>query len=75
MAQRYGLRASNNLSEVIDNDECLDNLSIDRRDLPVLAGTASAGVTTNDYQAIVGLTSSLEGQLIAASGLAATLLA
>ena len=75
MAQRYGLRASNNLSEVIDNDECLDNLSIDRRDLPVLAGTASAGVTTNDYQAIVGLTSSLEGQLIAASGLAATRLA
>ena len=75
MAQRYGLRASNNLSEVIDNDECLDNLSIDRRDLPVLAGTASAGVTANDYQAIVGLTASLEEQLIAASGLAATRLA
>ena len=75
MAQRYGLRASNNLSEVIDNDECLDNLSIDRRDLQILAGTASAGVTANDYQAIVGLTASLEEQLVAASGLAATRLA
>ena len=75
MAQRYGLRASNNLSEVIDNDECLDNLSIDRRDLQILAGTSDAGVTANDYQAIVGLTASLEEQLIAASGLAATRLA
>ena len=75
MTQRYGFRASNNLSEVVDGNECLDNLSIDRRDLLMIAGTSSAGVTASDYQAIVGLTSSLEEQLIAASGLAATRLA
>ena len=75
MTQRYGFRASSNLSEVVDGNECLDNLSIDRRDLLMIAGTSSAGVTASDYQAIVGLTSSLEEQLIAASGLAATRLA
>jgi hypothetical protein len=67
MTQQYGFRASNNLSEVLDNDECVDNLSIDRRDLPLIAGTANAGVTANDYQAIIGLSSELEQQIISAS--------
>ena len=67
MTQQYGFRASNNLSEVLDNDECVDNLSIDRRDLPLIAGTANAGVTANDYQAIIGLSSGLEQQIISAS--------
>lgn len=74
MAQQYGFRASNNLSEALDNNACLDNLGIDRRDLPLLVGTSNSGVTANDYQAIIGLTSDLEGQIVAlASGTSATL--
>jgi hypothetical protein len=34
-------------------------------DLALLAGTSDAGVVENDYQAIIGLTSSLEQQIIA----------
>lgn len=69
MAQQYGFRASNNLSEVLDKDACLDNLGINRQDLPLLDGTGAAGVSSNDYQAIIGLSSNLELQLTTLSGL------
>ena len=65
MTQQYGFRSSLNLSEIIDNDVCLDNLGIDRRDLALLEGTSAAGVVEGDYQAIIGLTSNLEQQIIA----------
>jgi hypothetical protein len=68
MAQQYGFRASRNLSEALDNNACLDNLGIDRKDLPLLDGTSDAGVSPNDYQAIIGLTSNLELQLSTLSG-------
>lgn len=67
MAQQYGFRASNNLSEVLDRNACWDNLGIDRRDLPLLVGTSAAGVVAGDYQAIIGLTSNLESQIVALS--------
>ena len=65
MAQQYGFRASSNLSEVQDRNACWDNLGINRNDLPLLVGTSAAGVTSADYAAIIGLTSSLEGQIVA----------
>ena len=64
MAQQYGFRASNNLSEVQSRNACWDNLGINRNDLPLLVGTSAAGVTSADYQAIIGLTSSLESQIV-----------
>lgn len=67
MAQQYGFRASNNLSEVLDRNACWDNLDIDRRDLPLLVGTSDAGVVAGDYQAIIGLTSNLENQIVVLS--------
>ena len=70
MTQQYGFRASRNLSEALDNNACLDNLDIDRKDLPLLAGTSDAGVSPNDYQAIIGLTSNLELQLSTLSSVA-----
>jgi hypothetical protein len=74
MAQQYGFRASSNLSEVQDRNACWDNLGINRNDLPLLVGTSAAGVTSADYAAIIGLTSSLEGQIVAtASGSSSTL--
>jgi hypothetical protein len=74
MAQQYGFRASNNLSEAQDRNACWDNLGINRNDLPLLVGTSAAGVTSADYQAIAGLTSSLESQIVAAvSGSSSTL--
>lgn len=72
MTQQYGFRASNNLSEALDKDACWDNLSINRQDLPLLAGTSAAGVVANDYQAIIGLTGNLESQIATLSGLALT---
>ena len=63
MSQQYGFRASNNLSEAENDNLCLDNLGINRNDLPLLEGTSASGVTEADYQAIIGLTSNLEGQL------------
>ena len=68
MTQQYGFRASNNLLEVEDRDECIDNLGIDRRDLPLLEGTSAAGVTEADYQAIIGLSSNLEQQIVTLTG-------
>jgi len=74
MAQQYGFRASSNLSEVQDRNACWDNLGINRNDLPLLVGTSAAGVTSADYQAIAGLTSSLESQIVVAvSGSSSTL--
>lgn len=70
MAQQYGFRATNNLSEVLDRNVCLDNLGIDRRDLPLLVGTSDAGVTSADYQAIIGLKSNLEQQIVTLTGYA-----
>ena len=67
MSQQYGFRASNNLSEAENDNLCLDNLGINRNDLPLLEGTGAAGVTESDYQAIIGLKSSLEDQLVALS--------
>ena len=68
MAQQYGFRAASNLSEVEDKNDCIDNLGIDRRDLALLQGTSAAGVTESDYQAIIGLTSSLEQQIVTLTG-------
>ena len=74
MAQQYGFRAANSLSEVLDRNVCLDNLGIDRRDLALLVGTSDAGVTEGDYQNIIGLTSNLEQQIVTlASGASAIL--
>jgi len=70
MAQRYGFRATNNLSEALDKDVCLDNLGIDRRDLSLLVGTSDSGVKEGDYQAIIGLSSSLEQQIVTLTGYA-----
>ena len=64
MTQQYGFRATNNLLEVLDRNVCLDNLGIDRRDLALLVGTSDSGVTEVDYRAIIGLTSSLEQQIV-----------
>jgi hypothetical protein len=67
MSQQYGFRASNNLSESENNDLCFDNLGINRDDLPLLENTSASGVTESDYQAIAGLTSNLENQIVALS--------
>lgn len=72
MTQQYGFRAANNLSEVEDKNDCIDNLGIDRRDLPLLEGTSAAGVTSSDYQAIIGLTSNLEQQIVTITGFASS---
>ena len=64
MLQQYGFRASLNLTEIVSKDACLDNLGVDRTDLSLLVGTASSGVTAKDYQAIIGLKSNLELQMV-----------
>ena len=76
MSQQYGLRASSNFSEIENNNLCLDNLGINRNDLPLLENTSASGVIEADYQAIIGLRSNLEAQLaplysLAISGLTA----
>lgn len=65
MAQQFGFRASNNLSEIEDRNACWDNLGITRNDLPLLVGTSASGVTSADYAAIQGLTDTLESQIVA----------
>jgi hypothetical protein len=67
MTQQYGFRAARNLAEVQNQNDCIDNLGIDRRDLALLVGTSAAGVTEADYQAIIGLSSNLEQQIVALS--------
>jgi hypothetical protein len=74
MAQQYGFRSSLNLAEISDNNACLDNLAIDRADLPLIAGTSAAGVTEKDYQAIIGLTGDLEQQIIGTTSSASAVL-
>ena len=71
MSQQYGFRATNNLSEIIDRNAALDNLGIDRRDLALIVDTSAAGVTQADYQAIRGLASPLEAQIVTLTGYAA----
>ena len=78
MTQQFGFRASRNLAEVEDRDDCWDNLEIDRRDLALLVGTSAAGVTEGDYFNCKDLTTFLEPQISgltvgAASGLVAML--
>jgi hypothetical protein len=67
MTQQYGFRTTSNLSEVLDRNICLDNLGIDRRDLALLVGTSDSGVVESDYQAIIGLSSNLEQQIVTLS--------
>lgn len=74
MVQQFGFRASNNLSEIESRNACWDNLGINRNDLPLLVGTSASGVTSADYQAIIGLTGILENQIVATvSGASSTL--
>jgi hypothetical protein len=63
MTQQYGLRASLDLAEIANSTTCVGNLGIDVRDLALLEGTSSAGVTQSDYQAIIGLSGNLELQI------------
>lgn len=70
MSQQYGFRASNNLAEAENHNACLDGLGINRSDLPLLENASALGVTETDYQAIIGLTSNLEDQLVTLSGMA-----
>ena len=72
MAQQYGLRASSNLLEVEDKNACWDNLGVNRADLALLVGTSDAGVTQGDYQAVINLSSNLEGQIVTLSGSASS---
>lgn len=72
MTQQYGFRATNNLSEILDRNECWDNLGIDRRDLALLVGTSASGVSEGDYQAIIGLKDSLESQIVTITGFASS---
>jgi hypothetical protein len=60
MSFQYGLRASKNLADIASNDDCLDNLNIDRNDLQLLVGTAAAGVTSSDYAALKGMRGNLQ---------------
>lgn len=76
MVQQFGFRASRNLDEALNINECWDNLGINRNDLPLLVGTSDSGVTSSDYQAIIGLSASLETQIVAlASGTTSSLTA
>lgn len=75
MSQQYGFRASNNLVEVADNNVCLANLGIDKRDLLLLQNTSASGVVQADYQAIIGLSSNLEPQIVTLTGYASSQLA
>lgn len=67
MTQQYGLRASLDLAEIANSTTCVRNLGIDVRDLALLEGTSSAGVTQSDYQAIAGLSGNLELQISTAN--------
>lgn len=75
MAQQYGLRASSNLSEIENNNDCLDNLGIDRADLLPFVNSSASGVESRDYEAISGLTSNLEQQVVTLAGYASSQLA
>lgn len=65
MVQKYGLRASSNLSDVESRDSAWDNLGFNRSDLAILVNTANAGVSNQDYVNCSGLTYYLEDQIVA----------
>lgn len=75
MTQQYGFRASNNLSEVQTSSECLVNLGVNTADLLPFANSTASGVEARDYQAIVGLRSNLEQQVVTLTGFASAQLA
>jgi hypothetical protein len=75
MAEKYGFRASNSLSEIANANECLDNLGIDRADFLPFENSAASGVEARDYEAIIGLKSSLEQQIVTLTGFASSQLA
>lgn len=72
MTLQVGFRASRNLAEVFQRDECWDNLGIDRRDLALLVGTSAAGVTQDDYANCANLATFLEPQISGVSALASS---
>ena len=75
MTQQYGFRTSNNLSEVQTSSECLANLGVNTADLLPFANSTASGVEARDYQAIVGLGSNLEQQVVTLTGFASAQLA
>ena len=75
MTQQYGFRTSNNLSEVQTSSECLANLGVNTADLLPFANSTASGVEARDYQAIVGLRSNLEQQVVTLTGFASAQLA
>ena len=75
MTQQYGFRTSNNLSEVKNSSECLANLGVNTADLLPFANSTASGVEARDYQAIVGLESNLEQQVVTLTGFASAQLA
>ena len=76
MAQQFGFRSSNNLSEIVNKNACWDNLGINRNDLPLIENSAVSGVTEADYFAIKDLAAPLEEQIVATlSGSTASLTA
>jgi hypothetical protein len=75
MAQQFGFRAANSLSEILDRNRAWDNLGISRNDLPLLVDTAAAGITSADYFAIAGLRAPLEDQINASASGATVFLA
>lgn len=64
MVQKYGLRASSNLSDVESRDAAWDNLGFNRSDLAILVNTANAGVSNDDYVNCSGLKYYLEEQVV-----------
>lgn len=75
MAQQYGFRASNNLSEVQNASTCLANLGVKTTDLLPFANSAASGVEFRDYEAMIGLKSNLEQQVVALGSFASAQLA
>jgi hypothetical protein len=75
MAQQYGFRTSNNLSEVKSSSACLANLGVNTTDLLPFVNSTASGVESRDYVAIIGLKSNLEQQVATLTGFASAQLA
>jgi len=75
MAQQYGFRTSNNLSEVKSSSACLANLGVSTTDLLPFVNSTASGVESRDYVAIIGLKSNLEQQVATLTGFASAQLA
>lgn len=75
MAQQYGFRTSNNLSEVKSSSACLANLGVNTTDLLPFVNSTASGVESRDYVAIIGLKSNLEQQVVTLTGFASAQLA